>query len=55
MQQIKRCIHQVFRPTGPSYIHTPINKGDCKICTYDEENNKNCSGYYPITILVNKV
>jgi len=44
---IKVCLHQAFRPT--IYIKPEIGYGDCTKCTPDEKN-KECKGYYPITI-----
>ncbi|MEK6945203.1 MAG: hypothetical protein AABW63_00215 [Nanoarchaeota archaeon] len=55
MQTIEVCLCQVFRPKDR--LPTDASRGDCTICSPDPENNKNCSGYYPIrlvTVEINK-
>lgn len=41
------CINQFFTP---KYSFVKEGYGNCKICTADEKN-KECLGYYPITIM----
>jgi hypothetical protein len=42
---IKKCLHQIIRPTAPN---TPVEGvGDCEICEPNEDN-KLCKKYYPI-------
>lgn len=46
MQEIKKCLHQVFRPN----INIDIcGWGNCLICKSDDKN-KQCKGYYEIVL-----
>ena len=47
LEKITGCIHQFFRP---KYYFPSEGVGDCRICTADEKN-KECKGYYPITLM----
>ena len=46
------CLHQLFKqkPVVHEYQIRPDGYGDCNNCTYDELNNKHCSGYVPVTM-----
>ena len=46
------CIRQHFRPFRETLIEIP-GAGNCWECTPDEDN-RNCSMYYPITMTLKK-
>jgi hypothetical protein len=52
--RLERCINQVFRPKTIS-VDRPEGIGDCYYCQYDPIKNKDCKGYYPISISVYEV
>ncbi len=45
------CLHQLLTPFDFEYKE---GHGNCKYCI-PNENNKNCSGYYPINLEIAKV
>jgi len=45
---MKKCLHQVFRPT---LKWQEYGVGDCTTCKADR-NNKSCKWYYPISITI---
>ena len=51
-KEVPRCLHQVFHYTSRRMRGTSDGRGDCSICTYDPENNKNCRGYVPAPKIV---
>ncbi len=48
---MEKCINQIFRPTRHVNV---TGMGNCVICQTDP-SNKNCSGFQPIKITINKV
>jgi D-arabinose 1-dehydrogenase-like Zn-dependent alcohol dehydrogenase len=47
MSTIERCVHQISDEGKHVLFQEQWEK--CKKCTYDQENNKKCCGYSPIT------
>lgn len=48
---MKRCLHQIKRPKRKNPTPT-AGVGECVECEYDEEENKKCKNYTPVTITV---
>jgi hypothetical protein len=46
---VERCFYQVFRP-GEKYAAAREGKGYCHDCTFYPKENKQCTGYRPVTV-----
>jgi hypothetical protein len=45
---MRMCLHQWIKPNSP-YVEVP-GVGKCEECLPDEENNKNCLRYCPVSV-----
>ena len=44
------CIHQINGTVSPVK-----NAGNCRICTYNQEENERCTGYIPVGVVYTEI
>jgi len=43
---IIKCVHQINGTVSPVK-----NAGDCRTCTYNQEENERCTGHIPVAVV----